>query len=60
MSHRFLTVLLTAVAVGLLVPLDAGAQPVASEASPRTEWGAPDLRGVWDFRSLTPCSVPLT
>ena len=39
MSHRFLTVLLTAVAVGLLVPLDAGAQPVASEASPRTEWG---------------------
>ena len=25
---------------------------------PRTSWGAPDLQGVWDFRSLTPMERP--
>ena len=56
MSHRFLTVLATAAAVGTFgafVPADAGAQSV-----PRTPWGAPDLQGVWDFRSLTPMERP--
>ena len=32
---------------------DAGAQ-----APPRTPWGAPDLNGVWDFRTLTPFERP--
>ena len=27
-------------------------------AFPRTAWGAPDLQGVWDFRSLTPMERP--
>ena len=35
----------------------AGAQP-ASYTPPRTTWGAPDLQGVWDFRSLTPMERP--
>ena len=27
-------------------------------ATPRTPWGAPDLGGVWDFRTLTPLERP--
>ena len=53
MGHRFLIVLLTVAAVGALVPVHAGAQNV-----PRTPWGAPDIQGVWDFRSLTPMERP--
>ena len=26
--------------------------------SPRTSWGAPDLQGVWDFRTITPLERP--
>ena len=40
-----------------LAPLPAGAQEGASEA-PRTAWGAPDLQGVWDFRTATPLERP--
>ena len=29
-----------------------------TEAPPRTAWGAPDLNGVWDFRTLTPFERP--
>ena len=29
-----------------------------SEVSPRTTWGAPDLNGIWDFRTLTPLERP--
>ena len=29
-----------------------------TEAAPRTAWGAPDLNGVWDFRTLTPFERP--
>ena len=28
-------------------------------AVPRTAWGAPDLQGVWDFRTLTPFELSL-
>ena len=45
---------LTALAVVLSAP--AGAQP-ASEV-PRLPDGAPDLQGVWDFRTLTPLQRP--
>ena len=44
-----------AAAGALLVPLAAGAQ---TAETPRTAWGAPDLQGVWDFRSLTPMERP--
>ena len=45
---------LTALAVVLAVP--AGAQPASSV--PRLADGAPDLQGVWDFRTLTPLQRP--
>ena len=36
--------------------------PVAAQESeprpPRTPWGAPDLQGVWDFRTITPMERP--
>ena len=38
--------------------LAAGAAHAQSDAAPRTAWGAPDLQGVWDFRSLTPMQRP--
>ena len=34
-----------------------GPAALASEI-PRTSWGAPDLRGTWDFRSITPFERP--
>ena len=52
---------LTAAAVAAAVtwtPAGAGAQTENSGAAPRTAWGAPDLQGVWDFRSLTPMERP--
>ncbi len=36
----------------------AAAQAPEDSAAPRTPWGAPDLSGVWDFRSLTPFERP--
>ena len=53
MTQRFLTVLAVVVAIAALAPVSADAQSV-----PRTAWGAPDLQGVWDFRSLTPMERP--
>ena len=58
MSRHVLAVLLTVLAVVAFVPAQAGAQTAASMEPPRTPWGAPDLQGVWDFRSLTPMERP--
>ena len=42
-----------------LCPTLVTAQPAADAAGvPRTAWGAPDLQGVWDFRSITPMERP--
>jgi len=43
-----------------IVPAAAQAQSAAApgESPPRTPWGAPDLNGVWDFRTLTPFERP--
>ncbi len=30
----------------------------SAEQTPRTSWGAPDLQGTWDFRSITPFERP--
>ena len=30
----------------------------AAQDMPRTGWGAPDLQGVWDFRTITPLQRP--
>ena len=47
--------LAAAVAVTALLPTGALAQ---ESGVPRTAWGAPDLQGVWDFRTLTPFERP--
>ena len=36
----------------------ATTRAAATAAGPRTPWGAPDLDGVWDFRTLTPLERP--
>ncbi len=44
-------------AAAALVPLLAA--PAAGQGdAPRTAWGAPDLQGVWDFRTITPLERP--
>ena len=34
------------------------AQPAATSTAPRTSWGAPDLRGVWNGTTITPLQRP--
>ena len=34
------------------------ASPATAQDGPRTAWGAPDLQGVWDFRTITPLQRP--
>ena len=55
MRHRALAFVAAAavVALGALSAAPAGAQD-----APRTGWGAPDLQGVWDFRTITPLERP--
>ena len=55
MNHRCLAAVLTVIAVVALMPLFAAAQPTGPL---RTSWGAPDLQGVWDYRTLTPLQRP--
>ena len=54
MRHRNLAVLCAAAAVVALAPALAAGQAEV----PRTPWGAPDIGGVWDFRSITPMERP--
>ena len=49
---RYLTVAAAVAAMALL------SVPAAGQPAPRTPWGAPDLQGVWDFRTLTPMERP--
>ena len=58
MSHRTLPVLFALAAAVALAPAVATAQTADDASVPRTAWGAPDLAGVWDFRSLTPFERP--
>ncbi len=61
MSHRCFASLLTMTAVVLLAPLSVPAQAqteTSAKPTPRTAWGAPELQGVWDFRSITPLQRP--
>jgi hypothetical protein len=36
----------------------AAAARTASEPTPRTPWGHPDLQGTWDYRTITPLERP--
>ena len=58
MSHRHLAAACTAIAVLALAPGGAATQGAGETEPPRTPWGAPDLQGVWDFRSITPMERP--
>ena len=42
----------------LMAPGVAAAQSPEHAEGPRNAWGAPDLQGVWDFRTLTPLERP--
>ena len=71
MSDGLRTGLRLAIAAALIVPLavtavaqePAGAGSGTAEATsdfeaPRTPWGAPDLQGIWDYRTATPLQRP--
>ena len=54
-AHRWVAIWLAT--LFLLAPSAAQDEP-APTAVPRTSWGAPDLGGVWDFRTSTPLQRP--
>jgi hypothetical protein len=57
MSRRYIAAAFTAIALVALAAVTE-AQSRRPSAPPRTAWGAPDLQGVWDFRSITPLQRP--
>ena len=57
MNRRLLSSFGAALAVLALFAL-APAVEAQTEAEPRLPWGAPDLQGVWDFRTITPLQRP--
>jgi hypothetical protein len=44
--------------VSLAATLAAQSPSAARYVAPRTPWGHPDLRGIWDFQSVTPLERP--
>ena len=56
MQKRFFGVVSALAALAVFLSVPAGAQPAAD--APRLPDGAPDLQGVWDFRTLTPLQRP--
>ncbi len=52
--HVVLSVVAVA-AAGLVV---SAAGPAVAQTAPTTAWGAPDLGGIWDFRTITPLQRP--
>ena len=60
MTHRVLGLaLITGLSAAPLAAADAAGDK-QEWTPPRTAWGAPDLRGVWDFRTITPLERPAT
>ena len=53
MRHRVLACMCVVAGV-----VSLSALPVAAQTAPRTAWGQPDLRGIWDFRTITPLQRP--
>ena len=45
-------------AAALAAAVGLSSAPAAAQDAPRTAWGAPDLQGVWDFRTITPLERP--
>ncbi len=50
--------LIRTVALSVPVAVFLGGTALAQDPAPRTPWGAPDLQGVWDFRTITPLQRP--
>jgi hypothetical protein len=60
MSHRLLTSMgsfSVVIAAAFLMPAPSAGQ---TWTAPRTEDGQPDLRGVWDYRTITPMERPVS
>ena len=57
MRHRVVAFVSVVPVLVALVSL-GGAPAAAQTASVTTEWGQPDLRGIWDFRTITPLERP--
>ena len=59
-ARRFAVATLTVALGAALVttPAIADAQTAAGGPELRTAWGAPDIGGIWDFRTLTPLERP--
>ncbi len=63
MSHRcFASIGVVATVLAIVAPAPGVAQAQTSAVDtptpPRTPWGKPDLRGIWDFRTITPLERP--
>ena len=58
MTRGLLIGVFTVMVTVMFLPDDAGGQEGSSTGVPSTAWGAPNLQGVWDFRSLTPMERP--
>ena len=58
--RRSLLAAVTAALVAVASPIQAadGDGDNREWSPPRTAWGVPDLRGVWDFRTITPLERP--
>ena len=55
MCHR--AVAFVSIGIVLVALVSSGAGLAAAQAV-TTEWGQPDLRGIWDFRTITPLQRP--
>ena len=58
--HASIAVVAAAIVIVLPLPAVAQAEPPAADGAGvlRTAWGVPDLRGIWDFRTITPLERP--
>ena len=57
MGYRVLASVTAAAMLGAFV-VSVSAQTAKPKAVAKTEWGTPNLRGVWDFRTITPLERP--
>ena len=58
MSSGHLGAFVVATALLALPPRAAAQAATEAPDPPRTAWGAPDLGGIWDFRTITPLERP--
>ena len=58
MTRTCLAYMVVAGAAGAILLPSPGPCQTEAAAAPRTAWGAPDLRGIWDFRTITPLERP--